>query len=36
MDVIDKTERPAPPKPSARKDAPINKEFEERAKEFLR
>ncbi len=36
MEVIEKTERPAPPKPTARKDSPINKAFEDRAKDFLR
>lgn len=36
MNVIEKTDRPAPPIPTARKDAPVNKEFETRAKTFLR
>lgn len=36
MNVIEKTDRPAPPIPTARKDVPVNKEFENRAKAFLR
>jgi hypothetical protein len=36
MNVIGKVERRAPPKPTARKDNPVNAEFEDRAKEFLR
>ncbi|ATI40894.1 GMP synthase [Pacificitalea manganoxidans] len=36
MNVMSKTERPDPPKPTARKDAPVNKMFEGRAKAFLR
>lgn len=36
MNMIDKTHRPAPPTPTARKDDPINVDFEERAKRLLR
>lgn len=36
MNMIDKPSRPAPPKPTARKDSPINAEFEDRAKRLLR
>lgn len=36
MNMIDKTHRPAPPMPTARKDDPINVDFEERAKRLLR
>jgi len=36
MNVINKVERRTPPKPTARKDNPVNAEFEDRAKEFLR
>lgn len=36
MNVIDNATRPAPPKPTARKDSPVNAEFEEKAKRFLR
>jgi hypothetical protein len=35
MNMIDKP-RPAPPVPTARKDSPVNAEYEERAKRFLR
>ena len=36
MNAIGKVERRGPPKPTARKGNPINAEFEDRAKEFLR
>ncbi|MDD9739768.1 DUF6471 domain-containing protein [Marinovum sp. SP66] len=36
MNVIDETTRPAPPTPTARKGNPLNAEFEEKAKRFLR
>lgn len=36
MNVIEDTTRPVPPKPTARKGNPVNAEFEERAKRFLR
>lgn len=36
MNMIDKTHRPAPPTPTARKDDPINVDYEERAKRLLR
>jgi hypothetical protein len=36
MNMIDKTHRPAPPTPTARKDDPINVDFEDRAKRLLR
>lgn len=36
MNAIGKVERPAPPKPTTRKDKPVNAQFEDRAKEFLR
>ena len=36
MNMIDRTHRPAPPTPTARKDDPINVDFEERAKRLLR
>lgn len=36
MNMIDKTPRPAPPTPTARKESPVNAEFEDRAKKFLR
>nr|WP_299507790.1 DUF6471 domain-containing protein [Cypionkella sp.] len=34
--MIDKSHRPAPPTPTARKDDPINVDFEDRAKRLLR
>lgn len=36
MNAIGKVERRLPPKPTTRKDNPVNAEFEERAKELLR
>lgn len=36
MNVMDRSIRPAPPKPVARKASPVNAEFEERAKRVLR
>lgn len=36
MNMIDKSVRPAPPVPTPRKDTPVNAEYEERAKRFLR
>ena len=36
MNMMDKPIRPAPPIPTARKDMPINVDFEERAKRLLR
>lgn len=36
MNVMNEPSRPSPPKPTARKDDPINKAFEIRAKKLLR
>jgi hypothetical protein len=36
MNVIDRSTRPLPPKPTARKDDPINAEYEAQAKKLLR
>lgn len=36
MNALDTPKRAAPPKPSTRKDNPVNAEFERRAKELLR
>lgn len=36
MNVMDRSSRPAPPIPTARKDAPVNAKFEDKAKDLLR
>ena len=36
MNAIDKAQRPAPPKPVARKASPVNVEYEDRAREMVR
>lgn len=36
MNVMNKSVRPAPPKPTARKSSPVTAKFEDRAKELLR
>ncbi|MEM7236972.1 MAG: DUF6471 domain-containing protein [Pseudomonadota bacterium] len=36
MNVIDKAQRPAPPKSVARKASPVNVEYEDRAREMVR
>lgn len=36
MNAIDKAVRPAPPMPTARKDSPVNKAFEDKAKDLVR
>jgi len=36
MDAIDKAQRPAPPKPVARKASPVNVEYEDKAREMVR
>ncbi|MEM6941948.1 MAG: DUF6471 domain-containing protein [Pseudomonadota bacterium] len=36
MNVIDKAQRPAPPKPVARKASPVNIEYEDKAREIVR
>lgn len=36
MNVMDRSQRPAPPLPTARKDSPINVDYEDRAKRLLR
>jgi len=36
MNVIDKVQRPAPPKPVARKASPVNVEYEDKAREMVR
>lgn len=36
MKVIDKAQRPAPPKPVARKASPVNVEYEDKAREMVR
>ena len=36
MNTIDKVQRPAPPKPVARKASPVNVEYEDKAREMVR
>jgi Domain of unknown function (DUF6471) len=36
MNAMDRPIRPAPPKPTARKASPVNSQFEDCAKDFLR
>ncbi len=36
MNTIDRTQRPAPPKPVARKASPVNAEYEDKAREMVR
>lgn len=36
MNAMDRSHRPAPPLPTARKDKPINVDYEDRAKRLLR
>lgn len=36
MNTIDKAQRPAPPKPVARKGSPVNIEYEDKAREMVR
>ncbi|MBB5724070.1 hypothetical protein FHS72_003720 [Loktanella ponticola] len=36
MEMIDKVQRPAPPKPVARKRNPVNAEYEDKAREMVR
>ena len=36
MNVMDRPKRPAPPKPTPRKENPVNAKFEDRAKDLLR
>lgn len=36
MNVIDQAQRPAPPRPTARKASPVNAEYEDKAKEMVR
>ncbi|WP_430450101.1 DUF6471 domain-containing protein [Rhodophyticola sp.] len=36
MNTIDRAQRPAPPKPVARKASPVNAEYEDRARELVR
>lgn len=36
MNMMNETARPAPPKPTARKDDPVNKAYEIKAKKLLR
>ena len=36
MNAIDKVQRPAPPKPVARKASPVNVEYEDKAREMVR
>ena len=36
MTTIDKAQRPAPPKPVARKASPVNVEYEDKAREMVR
>lgn len=36
MNAIDKAQRPAPPKPVARKASPVNVEYEDKAREMVR
>lgn len=36
MSAIDKAQRPAPPKPVARKASPVNVEYEDKAREMVR
>lgn len=36
MNMIDRAQRPAPPKPTARKASPVNAEYEDRAKDMVR
>ncbi len=36
MNAIDRAQRPAPPKPVARKASPVNVEYEDKAREMVR
>jgi hypothetical protein len=36
MNMIDQAQRPAPPKPVARKASPVNAEYEDKAKDMVR
>ncbi|NIZ12712.1 DUF6471 domain-containing protein [Phaeobacter sp. HF9A] len=36
MNTIDRAQRPAPPKPVARKSSPVNVEYEDKAREMVR
>lgn len=36
MNTIDRTQRPAPPKPVKRKASPVNAEYEDKAREMVR
>ncbi|GAB5448700.1 DUF6471 domain-containing protein [Gymnodinialimonas sp.] len=36
MNVMDKASRPAPPKPTPRKESPVNKAFQDKAKDLVR
>ncbi len=36
MNMLDRAQRPAPPKPVARKASPVNAEYEDKAREMVR